>query len=54
VVVVRGFRGQFQFVVHLVQKSLGLGRVSFHVPLVGSLRGGDFSQAWRERCCAAA
>ena len=34
-VVVRGFRGQFQFVVHLIQKLLGLGGVAVHIPLVG-------------------
>src|ERR1700751_1797784 len=39
---VGSFRGQFQFVVHLVEKFLGLGRVAVHVPFVGLLRGGDF------------
>ena len=40
--VVGGFRGQLQFVVHLVEKFLGLGRVAIHVPFVSFLRGGDF------------
>jgi len=39
---VRGFRGQFQLVVNLIEKLLGLRRVAFHVPFVGLLRGTDF------------
>ena len=41
-VVVCGFRGHFEFVIHLIEKFLGLGRVAVHVPLVGLLRGGNF------------